>query len=93
LCGEVFLYFILRIEVAEIRIRIEFKLVCKLWKDWKKKEDFLTQLEAEPGPASRSFFPHPSSIPVWPSRTGPACPASPARAARVRSNKPAMQPS
>jgi hypothetical protein len=29
LVGEVFLYFILRVEVAEIQIWIELKLVCK----------------------------------------------------------------
>jgi hypothetical protein len=30
LVGEVFLYFILQVEVIEIQIWIEFKLVCKL---------------------------------------------------------------
>jgi hypothetical protein len=43
-----------------------------------------TQMEAEPGPASRSFSPPPFSILAWPSRTGPAEPASLARVACVR---------
>jgi hypothetical protein len=30
LISEVLLYFILRVEVIEIQIQIEFKLVCKL---------------------------------------------------------------
>jgi hypothetical protein len=40
LCGEVLPYFIVRVEVIEIQIWIEFKLLCNLKKDLKKKNDF-----------------------------------------------------
>jgi hypothetical protein len=66
LVGEVFLYFILQVEVIKIQIQIEFKLVCKLEKDLKKKRIFLipirywaeTRLETESGPAAASLSPH-----------------------------------
>jgi hypothetical protein len=47
-----------------------------------------TQLEAEPGPASRSFSPPPFSILAWPSRTG----LSSTRSLRA-AQQPAMRPS
>jgi hypothetical protein len=63
LVGRVFLYFILQVEVVEIQIWIEFKLVCKLKKDLKKKRIFLipirywaeTWLETESGLAAASL--------------------------------------
>jgi hypothetical protein len=65
LVGEVFLYFILQVEVVEIQIQIEFKLVCKLQKNLKKKRIFVipirywakTRLETESGPAAASLSP------------------------------------
>jgi hypothetical protein len=62
----------LRVEVVEIQIWIEFKLVWQIIKRFEKEKEFLTaiwqwaetQLEAELGPASRSL-----SSPFLQSRT------------------------
>ncbi len=37
---EVLLYFIVRVEVVEIQIWFEFKLVCNLYNDLKNKKVF-----------------------------------------------------
>jgi hypothetical protein len=41
MCGEVLLYFIVRVEGVEIQIWIEFKLVWNLEKIWNIKRLFL----------------------------------------------------
>jgi hypothetical protein len=41
LCDEVLLYFIEQVEVVEVQIWLEYKLVCNLQKDLKIIKEFL----------------------------------------------------
>jgi hypothetical protein len=74
--GEVFLYFIVRVEVVKIQIWFELKLVQNLEKVWKLKSlfsNFLLAIGRIP-PSRPSLASHPS--PAWGLRRDPTRPSS-----------------
>jgi hypothetical protein len=75
LCDEVLLYFIARVEVIEIQIWFEFKLVCNLQKGlkiYKGFSIFLWRVGPNPGLGPADLLPHADSSVQLASAGGPA---------------------
>jgi hypothetical protein len=95
LVDEVLLYFIVRVEVIEIQIWFEFKLVCNLQKGLKIKREFsniLNQFGPNPSLGPTGLLPRVAWSALLPNAGGPASLASAHQSRVARSDLITLNP-